>query len=62
MDYLPYLYYIGRVKGYRILHSSLFTFLFPLNFTVFLNTSDYQLVTCYYMVLVSIYGVHKNQT
>ena len=24
MDYLPYLYYIGRVKEYRILHSSLF--------------------------------------
>lgn len=23
MDYLPYLYYIGRVKEYRILHSSL---------------------------------------
>lgn len=36
--------------------------LFPLNFTVFLNVSDYQLVMYYYMVLVSIYGVHKNQT
>lgn len=36
--------------------------LFPLNFTVFLNVFDYQLVMCYYMVLVSIYGVHKNQT
>lgn len=28
MDYLPYLYYIGRVKEYRILHSSLFTLRF----------------------------------
>ena len=31
----------------------------PLNFTVFLNVSDYQLVMYYYMVLVSIYGVHN---
>ena len=29
MDYLPYLYYIGRVKEYRILHSSFFTLHFP---------------------------------
>lgn len=36
--------------------------LFPLNFTAFLKVSDYQLVMCYYMILVSIYGVHKNQT
>ena len=43
MDYLPYLYYIGRVKEYRILHSSfftlrssLFTFLLPLNYTLYL--------------------------
>lgn len=32
MDYLPYLYYVERVKEYRIftLPSSFFTFLLPL--------------------------------
>ena len=30
-----------------------------MNFTVFLNVPDYQLVMYYYMVLVSIYGVHN---
>ena len=44
MDYLPYLYYLGRVKGYRILHSSLFTFLFPLDYTLYLTIRELAIV------------------
>lgn len=29
MDYLPYFYYVERVKEYRILRSSLFVLHFP---------------------------------
>ena len=44
MDYLPYLYYIGRVKEYRILHSSFFTLHFPTP-TQLYSISDIQRVS-----------------
>ena len=47
-----------RCLSYRRPSCKRLSFLLPLNFTVFLKVSYYQLVTCCYMVSVSIYGVH----